>query len=283
MASTAGSDEITLGGILKLVGLGLLGVIFLIMLFGSWVIVPAGNRGVLMTFGKVEGKVLPEGLNFKWPMIQSVFKYNVQMRKWDFEKMTAASKDMQIVDSSLVINWTTNPESVGDLYKGFGDWSEVGERVLGPAVSQSYKDVTARYQVDQILANREKIREEFQSLLEDKMKMYPIKIVAASVTNISFSDEYEKAIEAKQVAEQDSKKAVYVAIEAENMAKAKVNAARGEAEANRLKALTITPKVLSLEWIKKWDGSLPRVTAGSSQGFILNLNSLERSVPAEEK
>jgi regulator of protease activity HflC (stomatin/prohibitin superfamily) len=276
----SGEGEINTGFILKILGIATAAALFLIFLFGSWVIVPAGNRGVLLTNGKVEKSVLTPGLNFKWPIIQSVFKYNVQMRKRTFEDMTAASKDMQSVKSVLVINWTTNPESVGDLYENFGDWGEVSVRVLCPAVEQAFKDVTARYKVDEILANREKIREEFQNLLESKMNIYPIKIVAASITNISFSEEYEKAIEAKQVAEQNSKKAVYVAIEAKNMADAKVNEARGEAESKRLVSLTVTPKILALEWIKKWDGDLPQVMSGNAQGLMLNMNGLEkRNIP----
>lgn len=48
--------------------------------------------------------------------------------------------------------------------------------------------------------------------------------------------------------------------------------AQAEADANKLVSQSITPELVEYERVKKWDGKMPQVTAGSSGGILLNVN-----------
>ena len=189
--------------------------------------------------------------------------------------MQAASVDTQTVTSTLVVNYTIFPEAAAKVYEEFNGWEGFAGKILEPAILQCYKDITAKYKANAILANREAISNDLHDRLREKMAPFPfVSIVMTSITNISFSPEYTKAIEEKQVAEQDAQKAVYKAQEADNMAKAQVNQARGQAEAAKLLRIQTDKTVLARMWIEKWNGELPQVMPGGGQGFMLNLNGL---------
>jgi prohibitin 1 len=242
-------------------------------IFKAFVSIPAGNRGVVMAFGKVQDAVLSEGLHIIMPFRDSVQIMSVQILRTDLN-MTAASGDMQDVNSSVVINWSIDPGSVNKIYQSVGDEDLIASKIIAPAVLESFKAATAKRHADQILQNREDLRAEFDSALKDKLSKYPITIVATSITDIEFSAEYKKAIEEKQVAEQDAQKAIYVAEQAKNDAQAKINEAYGDAQANKLKSLTITPKIIAMAWISKWSGVLPTVVLGSKSMPMINLSGL---------
>jgi prohibitin 1 len=107
-------------------------------------------------------------------------------------------------------------------------------------------------------------------ILSDRLQKYGIVVYDTSVVNIEFSPEFAQAVESKQVAEQDAQRAVYVAQKAEQEAQARINQAKGEAEAQRLLQVSLDDKVLrkqeldnQREAIVKWDGKLPNVNSGA--------------------
>lgn len=92
------------------------------------------------------------------------------------------------------------------------------------------------------------------------------------MVNVSFSPEFAKAIEAKQIAEQEAKRAEFEALKAEKEAQAEVNRAKGQAEAQRLQRETLTPQLLQKQAIEKWDGRFPMVMGGSGALPFINIS-----------
>jgi hypothetical protein len=90
---------------------------------------------------------------------------------------------------------------------------------------------------------------------------------------VSFSPEFAKAIEAKQIAEQEAKRAEFEALKAEKQARAEINRAKGQAEAQRLQRETLTPTLLQKQAIEKWDGKFPLVMGGSGALPFINIDS----------
>jgi len=115
-------------------------------------------------------------------------------------------------------------------------------------------------------------------MLTDRLSPYHIVVEThgVSLTNFEFSPEFNQAIEAKQVAQQSAEKQKYILAQAQLEAQTAITAAKGEAEANRIKAQALNTqggqKVLMRAWIDKWDGKLP--TVSSSGGTIIDLKSL---------
>jgi regulator of protease activity HflC (stomatin/prohibitin superfamily) len=111
------------------------------------------------------------------------------------------------------------------------------------------------------------------ALLTPHCTSYHIRVDDISLVHVHFSKRFSDAVEAKQIAEQEAKRAGYVTLKAINEAEAKVNIAKGEAEAQRLLRDTLTPQLLQKQAIEKWDGKLPLIV-GNDSIKLLDLNPL---------
>jgi regulator of protease activity HflC (stomatin/prohibitin superfamily) len=248
------------------------------LLFSSIVIVPAGYRGVLLRFGAVRGTLL-EGISLILPYMNSVQLVEVRTQK-ESSEASAASKDLQIVTTSLALNFHIDPSRVGDLYKNIG--SDYKGRIIDPAVQESIKMVTARYTAEELIKNRAAVKAEVELDITRRLRVYNILVEPSglSITNFNFSNEFNAAIEAKQVAQQDAEKQKYVLQMADLERQTQITRAKGASEAARLNAQALQAqggsKVLAREWIEKWDGHVPTVS-GSGNGIIIDINSLLRT------
>ena len=174
-----------------------------------------------------------------------------------------STKDLQTVNTSVAVNYRINVEKASYLYKTVGNNYE--DIVLMPAVKESIKSAIAQYNAEEITTNRTTVSESCLNAIQNKVEKYGIIIEDFNLTDFSFSEEYTKAIEEKQVAAQNLEKAK---LEAE----AKVTEAQGEADANALLEKTLTDAVLRDKFIEKWDGKLPETYAGEDIPKMFGLN-----------
>ena len=184
----------------KIIPVAVIVVIAAVILSFSVVIVPAGSTGVVMTFGKVSDDVMQEGLHFKAPFVQKVAIISNKIQKQEVQA-NAVSKDLQTVDSQIAVNYRVGLDSSANIYKNIGERYE--EIVLLPAVQESMKSVSAKYTAEELITLRAQVGEEIKTSLEEKVSEYGIVIEKFSIVNFDFSEEFNAAIEAKQVAEQN--------------------------------------------------------------------------------
>jgi len=254
-------------------------ILAIIFIFGGIVassvrIVPAGFRGVLLQFGAVKG-TLPEGINFVVPFVNNVEYMEVRTQKEE-SQASAASRDLQIVTTNLALNFHVDPSTVGDLYKNVG--VDFKSRVIDPAVQESIKMVTAKFTAEQLIKERAAVKSEVEMDIARRLKAYDLIVEPGglSITNFNFSNEFNAAIEAKQVAQQEAEKQKYVLQQAELERQTMITRARGNAESARMNAQALQAqggsKVLAREWISKWDGHVP--TVSGTGGIIIDINSL---------
>jgi regulator of protease activity HflC (stomatin/prohibitin superfamily) len=232
-----------------------------------WVIVPAGHRGVVLQLGAVSG-IMGEGFHFRLPGIQKVIPINVQVQKAETDA-AAASKDLQTISSKIALNYHVDPGAVSKVFQNIGEAYE--KKVIDPAVQEAVKAITARYTAEELITKRQQVALEIQDLLTGRLRKSDIVVDAFSIVNFEFSDEFNKAIESKQTAEQMALKAQRdlqrIKIEAEQ----KVAAAKAEAEALRIQKAEVTPELVRLreievqkQAVEKWDGKMPQVTGGAT-------------------
>lgn len=238
--------------------------------------VPAGYRGVLLRFGAVSG-VLTEGIHLIAPQMNTVELVEVRTQKEEAQS-AAASKDLQTVTATVVINYHVSEEGVGDLYKKVG--RDFSSRIIDPATQESVKAVTARYTAEELVRLRDKVKSELQTEIKSRLTPYYIVVEpnGVSITNFTFSEQFIQAIESKQVAQQTAEKQKYVLQQAKLQADTAITEARGKAEAARVNAQALNAmggsRVLAREWIDKWDGKLPTVAGGSGSGMIIDVREL---------
>lgn len=239
-------------------------------------VVDTGERGVRVTMGKASDTVLDPGPNLVLPFITGIRKISVQIQRTDVEA-TAASQDMQEVTALVAVNWTIDSANVIQIVKDFGDEDELLRRVIVPSVNEVLKQATAKKPVEAVLTKRAELKSEIDHELAERLKKYGIIVKDVNLVNIHFSAEFTKSIEQKQIAEQRAKQAEYEALKANKDADAVINKARGDAEAQKMLKATITPEVLRLRAIEKWNGSLPQVVGGNGVMPMLNMKTSEIS------
>ena len=228
------------------------------IIFSPFVIVNAGERGVVMQFGKVQDRVLPEGLHLIIPIVNTVKNLSVRVQKQEISA-EASSKDLQEVFTDVALNWHIIPAEANATFQQIGDERAVVERIINPAVEEVLKAVIAEYTAEEIITKRGEVKAGVDEALTTRLTNYHIGVDDISLVHVHFSQRFSDAVEAKQIAEQEAKKAGFVVLRALKEAEAKVNLARGEAEAQRLLRATLTPEILHKEAIDRWDGKLPLV------------------------
>jgi len=242
------------------------------ILWGTFVIVPAGSRGVVLWWGSVENRIMDEGLNFKVPMTETVIKVDVRVQPHPFREIDASSKEYQIVKMTGMMNFHIDPAFVNDLYQKVG--LDFAEKVIDPAFNDFVKEVVPMYPIGEILPKREEIRQTAMKKLGNNLARYHIVVDDIYFANIRFSPEYERAIEAKQVAQQQVETQKQVLAQREIEAHQKVATAKGDAEAilvvaqeqakaNEVLAHSLTPILVSYKSIERWNGVLPQVSGGA--------------------
>ncbi len=251
-------------------------IVALIVLFSAFTVVPAGSTGVVVALGKVSESPLQEGLHLKIPLVQTVEIISNKIQKVEVDA-PAVSKDLQSISSSIAVNFRVGNKSSAYIYKNIGrDYQSV---VLLPAVQESMKSVTAKYTAEELITERAQVGQEVQEALSNKVSNYGVVIEKFNIVNFEFSTEFDKAIEAKQVAEQnliktktEQEQAIVIAeaeakkklIEAEAEAKAILQKAEAQAEANRKIAASLSDEMIEYAKVEKWNGELPVATGGNT-------------------
>ena len=274
---------------LRIVIPAILGIIILLFIVSASVkIVDAGYRGVLLKFGAVDTSVaLNEGIHFVTPFRDSVVQMEVRTQK-TVENAASASKDLQDVTTQVALNYHLNPNSAQVVYQQLG--FEYGNRVIAPAIQESVKQVTARFNAEELITMRETVKNQIEQQIKSRLAPYNILVDTISITEFQFSEQFRKAVEAKVEAQQRALQAQNdlrrIEIEAQqNEAKAvgeqKANVARsegirqsnvlqaeGESQAIKIIDQQLRTSPSYLEWLKtqRWDGKLPLVTGGGSGG-----------------
>lgn len=230
-----------------------------------FMVVPAGERGVLMRFGAVEEKILEEGLHPIIPILQSVKLLSVRVQTFSMQT-EAASRDLQDVAVEVAVNWRIDPSQVNRLYQLIGDAPAITNSIIRPCIEDSIKAVLASYTAEQLVTERAKVKQAMIDLLGERLEHYQLLLDDVDLLQVDFSERFREAVEAKQVAEQEAKRAEFEAIRAQRLADAKVFLARGQAQAQQLLQASLTPSILEHEAIEKWNGHLPLVIGQDAVG-----------------
>ncbi|MCQ2425250.1 MAG: prohibitin family protein [Lachnospiraceae bacterium] len=277
-------------------------VVVLILLSTVFATVPTGHTGVVTTLGKVEDYIYDEGLHFKLPWQKVTNMDNRTQRA--IVTTEASSSDIQQVDVLCSVNYSVDRETSQKLFGNVG--ASYYETVMEPRIYNDIKTVFANYSAENLIACRSELADKIAELLMPEMKAYGIAVSSVSIENLDFSDAFTEAVEAKQVAEQDKLRAATVqaqkTLEAEAEAKRQVIAAEADAEITRIQAEVaqfagekeaaknqklsenMNELLIAYNFIEKWNGKLPTIYSGSSEGMlpILNINPSDLPELSEE-
>lgn len=254
-------DTLMVGKIVSHIGVGLIG---LIVLFGSFFIINPQEVGIVLRLGSIQ-KTAADGLNFKMPIVDSVTKMDISTKAIVVDEL-AYSKDGQTVSFQATANYSLLSNSAEAVYKEFKKTYE--SALIIPSIKEAIKSVASRYTAQGILDNRGKLpiemKDEFTKLVLTRGFM----VSAITLTNIDFDDAYETAIRNKQVQEQQALAQINITKQEDEKKKQEILKAEALSEKTRLEAIALQSaqgeKLIdklyaeaALEAAKKWNGVLP--------------------------
>lgn len=244
-------------------------IVLAILAFSCITVVPAGSKGVLLNMGAVSGRVLDEGVSLRIPFVQDVKIVDVRMQKYESADNASASKDLQSITSTIAVNYRVESSAVAELYKNIGMSFE--STVISPAISECMKAVTSRYTAEELITKRSDVSNAMKEFLQERLNDKYIIIDSFNVVDFQFSEAFDKAIEEKQIAEQNALKADYDLQRIQTEAEQAITKAKGEAEAMKLKNSEVSEEIIQLEFINKWDGKMPQYYGGDGTMFGIKM------------
>jgi regulator of protease activity HflC (stomatin/prohibitin superfamily) len=261
--------------IIRLIGLVVLIIIGISALAGTIAIVPAGYRGVVLQFGAVENRVLPEGLHFITPYVESYRIMEVRTQKYEVP-CESASKDLLDVRTTVAINYHIDPASVNTIYQKLSE--NYQERVIAPQVQEVVKSVTAKYDAQGLIQTRENVKQDIDNLLKQRMLERDILIETISITNFEFPSDFNDAITSKQTQVQKAQEAENKVKEIQAVAQQAIAQAEGQAKAIQIinDQLRNSPDYIKWLAVTRWNGQVPLVTGSGAVPFI-DLQGLQAS------
>lgn len=241
--------------------------------YNSIYTVQGGHRAVV--FNRVVGMkehVYGEGLNFNIPWFERPIIYDIRTRPVNLQTLTG-SKDLQMVTIAIRVLHKPDPSRLVWIYRFLG--LRYDERILPSIMNECAKAVVARYNANELLTKRDQVSREISIDLQKRAKNFNVLLEDVAITHLSFSPEYARAVEAKQVAQQDAERAKYIVIGAQQEKKTIITKAKGEAESASLigNAVKRNPGFMKLRRIDA-ARDIADIVAGSGNKVYLNADSL---------
>lgn len=249
-------------------------VIGLTLFFASTAIVPTGHIGVVTLYSKVQEKYLDAGFHIVKPFVEDVHSIDIRTQKYQ-GIVEGSAKDLQIVNVTMSINYQIKPEKASELYAKVG--KNYDDTILNPALQSGLKAAIAKFTAEEMITKRSEVANDITEELNSRLEEYFL-ITAVNLENIGFTDEFNKAVEAKTTNQQkaEAEKAQLEIIKVQN--EQKINTAEAEAKVRELQSQSVTEKSLEQlrleiqrEMVSRWNGVLPQYVLGENSNMLLDI------------
>jgi regulator of protease activity HflC (stomatin/prohibitin superfamily) len=272
---------------------GISGFLLLTVLFFSCERIDAGHVGVKVNLygdGKgVDDVTECTGMVFYNPLTTKIYEFPTFIQHKEYKKteevdnsFVVNSKDGSEFQVSPIMNYSVQREKVPTIFSKYRrSLPEIEEGFLKTAVYDAFRLATNKYTADELISNRAVFEVEVRKMLEGQLLKEGF-IINQFTSNLIYPETFKKSIEAKNNAVQAALRAENEVKTAEAQAKIKIATANGnaqamltsakaEAEANRMKQQTLTPLLLQLEWVNKWNGRLPETMLGDKNNTMIGI------------
>jgi len=241
--------------------------------YNSVFTVQGGHRAVM--YNRISGMketVYGEGLNFNIPWFERPVVYDIRTRPCNLQTLTG-SKDLQMVTIGVRVLHKPNANQLVWIYQTLG--KNYDERILPSLMNECAKAVVAKYNANELLTKRDQVSADISRELSKRASQFNVVMEDVAITHLSFSPEYARAVEAKQVAQQDAERAKYIVIGAEQEKQTIITKARGEAQSASLIGLSVkkNPGFMKLRRIDA-ARDIADIVSGSGNRVYLNADSL---------
>jgi len=237
----------------KLAVMMIVAVFALILAVSSCYTIDTGERGVVLRFGRLTA-IADEGLNLKVPFMDEVKKMSVRDQNLTL-RTEVSSSDIQTITVDVSLVYSLDPNMVDRIFQTYGMIIE--STLIRPTLSEKINAVIAEYPIETFVEKRAEISNRINLAFAEQVAGTGIMVKSLLITNHDFSDDFNKAIENKKIAEQGALTAKFT-----------LERMKLEAEAQKVKQASLSPMVLQEMAINKWDGHLPSYFSGDQLPFL---------------
>ena len=244
---------------IKLIISPLLLISILLAIANSYYIVNLGEVAIHLRLGRVISQDTVSGIYFKVPLIDTVSKLNVQIQKCIIET-ESLSKDLQSVSIGVALNYKI--EDAINLYREVGVNFE--QIIINPLAQESIKAIVARYTAEELIQERHQAKDQVLQDIKDRLVHRYIKLIDFNFIHIDFHKEFMKAVEDKQIAQQAAMTEKNLTEKVKQKIIQQKSLADAEAYSLNVVKQNITPEIIELKKIEKWNGVLPTYMGGAT-------------------
>ena len=243
--------------------------------------VDGGEMAVIFNrFSGINMTPVGEGTHFLIPFVETPYIYDVRTHVKQIVSMTG-TKDLQMVNVTVRMLNRPRAEKLSDIHKQYGRTYE--DRILPSIGNEVLKATVAKYNAEALITKREEVSKEISRRLRERAEEFNILLDDVAITHLTFGTEFTRAVEAKQVAEQEAERQRLLVQVSEQEKIAAVTRATGEADAAKMISEATARSGRSIlelrriEAAKKIASTLSRSSnvvylPGGGQHTLLNLN-----------
>ena len=185
------------------------------LLFNSFFVeVPAGTRGVRLTFKAASEGALEPGLQFKWPW-QDVATLSTQKHEWT-QNFECQSKDLQKINVTMTLVYARKPDRVPQIYKRVRSNSE--DIDVKPGGQETLKAAVAEFDAAEVIQNRKKLSDRVTKAMDQWIDNKDLVLIKCSISNVDFEESYDERVEAKVIALEKARMTQNVLLKQKTMA-----------------------------------------------------------------
>lgn len=236
-------------------------VVAIVFLIRTFVVVDSGKVGVVANFGAVQETLLPEGMHAVNPFVSTVIQLDVRVQKMEADA-SASSRDLQPVTSKVALNFFLSKEKANIIYRDLG--LNYKKTIIEPVIQESIKSAAARYTAEELITKRPEVKDDVYEYIKKRLAQNNIIVTDFSIVDFNFSDEFNSAIELKQIAEQKALTAKNDLERIRTEGEQERVRAQAQADAQKLLVQSLDDELLRLKAIEKWDGKLPVISGGET-------------------
>jgi prohibitin 2 len=258
---------------------GIVIVVLSVLLFScSMTTVDTGHRGVKVRFGEVIGDGLPEGLYFVNPLTTDIKNIDTRVQSWNANTQ-AYTRDVQQATMQFVLNYRLDPTKAHIVFQQVGsDWAS---KLVGQVVFEEMKREVGQHEAVDLISQRDTAARTIEKNITGLLARRNVIVTGFQLTNIDYTNEFEHAVEAKVIAQQNAIEEQNRTVQVREKANQQIETAKGNAESTilnakaeaesieiRARALERNAKLVEWEAVQKWNGTLPQYMMGNSVPFI---------------
>jgi regulator of protease activity HflC (stomatin/prohibitin superfamily) len=264
--------------VLRFVIGGIIVVATILLVSCSMTTVDTGHRGVKVRFGEVIGEGLPEGLYFVNPLTTDIRNIDTRVQSWNANTQ-AYTRDVQQATMQFVLNYRLDPTKAHIVFQQVGgDWAA---KLIGQVVLEEMKREVGQHEAVDLISQRDAAARTIEKNVTSLLARRNVIVTGFQLTNIDYTTEFEHAVEAKVIAQQNAIEEQNRTVQVREKANQQIETAKGNAESTilnakaeaesieiRARALERNAKLVEWEAVQKWNGTLPQYMMGNAVPFI---------------